>query len=367
MKRAGYTTAVIGKWGLGGPGSSGEPNRMGFDHFFGFLCQRLAHNYYPPHLWRNGRKVPLDNPLFSAHQKLPDGADPNDAKSYAAYSGRQYAPDLMADEAEAFIRAHRDGPFFLNLTFTNPHVALQVPEDSLAEYLGAFPEKPYTGSDGYLPHRAPRAAYAAMITRLDSYVGRMSALLRELGIEERTLVIFSSDNGPTFPTGGVDTAFFESSGGLRGAKRDVFEGGIRVPFIARWPGRIRPGTVSDVPCAFWDLVPTFAELGGTTAPPKLDGVSLLPVLTGRPGSRLNRQYLYWEFSGHQAVQLTGRTGGPRWKGIRLAKSPATELYDLAADPAEQRNVAAGHPEVVARIEEIFRTGRTESALFPLGR
>ncbi len=367
LKRAGYTTAMIGKWGLGGPGSTGEPNRVGFDYFYGYLCQRLAHNYYPPHLWRNREKVPLDNPLIPAHQRLPENADPNDPKSYAAYSGRQYAPDLLAEDALSFIRANRNRPFFLNLTLTNPHVALQVPEDSLAEYLGAFPETPYTGKNGYLPHRTPRAAYAAMITRLDSYIGRVLALLNELKLEDRTVVIFASDNGPTFPTGGADTVFFESAGGLRGMKRDVYEGGLRVPLIARWPGRIQAGAVSDVPCAFWDMLPTFAELGGARTPGGLDGVSLVPLLTGRRGAAPDRPYLYWEFSGHQAVQLVGQGAGPRWKGVRLQNAPATELYDLAVDPAERNDVAAAHRDVVGKVEEIFRTGRTESELFPLKR
>ena len=279
-------------------------------------------------------------------------------KSYAAYAGRQYAPDLMAEEALAFIRRNRERPFFLNLTFTIPHAALQVPEDSLAEYLGAFPETPYKGEKGYLPHRAPRAAYAAMVTRFDGYIGRVMALLRELNLDGDTIVMFTSDNGPTF-NGGTDSAFFESAGGLRGLKQDVYEGGIRVPFAARWPGRIPAGRVSSLPCAFWDMMPTFAELGGAATPKGLDGVSLVPTLEGRPNAQQTRPYLYWEFAGHQAVRMGD------WKGVRLRKATATELYDLAADPGEKANVASAHSDVVARIEEIFRTGRTESELFPL--
>ncbi len=360
LKQAGYATGLIGKWGLGGPGSTGEPNRMGFDHFYGYLCQRIAHNYYPSYLWRNREKVPLENAYFYPHQKLPAEADPLDVKSYAAYSGKQYAPDLMAEEALAFIRRNRERPFFLNLTFTVPHAALQVPEDSLAEYLGAFPETPYKGEKGYLPHRAPRAAYAAMVTRFDGYVGRVMALLRELKLDGDTIVMFTSDNGPTF-NGGTDSAFFESADGLRGLKQDVYEGGIRVPFVARWPGHIPAGRVSGLPCAFWDMMPTCAELGGAAAPRGLDGVSLVPTLEGRPDAQQKRPYLYWEFAGHQAVRLGD------WKGVRLRKATATELYDLAADPGEQANVASAHRDVVGRIEEIFRTGRTESELFPLKR
>ena len=359
LKQVGYTTGLIGKWGLGGPGSTGEPNRMGFDYFYGYLCQRIAHNYYPSYLWRNREKVPLENASFDPHQTLPADVDPLDVKSYAAYSGKQYAPDVMAEEALAFIRRNRGRPFFLNLAFTIPHAALQVPEESLAEYLGVFPETPYKGENGYLPHRAPRAAYAAMITRFDGYVGRVTALLRELKLENDTVVMFTSDNGPTFPTGGVDPAFFESADGLRGLKRDVYEGGIRVPFIARWPGRVPAGRVSALPCAFWDMMPTFAELGGAAAPKGLDGVSLVPTLEGRPNAQPKRPYLYWEFAGDQAVRLGD------WKGVRLRKATATELYDLATDPGEKANVASAHPDVVVRIEEIFRTGRTESELFPL--
>ena len=360
LSQAGYATGAIGKWGLGGPGSTGEPGRMGFDHFFGCLCQRIAHNHYPSYLWRNREKVPLDNVYLYPHETLPADAKPADAASYAKYIGKQYAGDLFADEALGFIRRHRDHPFFLYLTFTIPHAALQVPEDSLAEYLGAFPETPYTGAKGYLPHRAPRAAYAAMVTRMDRHIGRVMTLLRELGIDDNTIVMFASDNGPTF-NGGTDSAFFESAGVLRGLKQDVYEGGIRVPFIARWPGRIPAGAVSAHPSAFWDLMPTFAELAGAKTPTPTDGVSLVPTLMGRPAAQRAHAYLYWEFAGHQAVRMGD------WKAVRLKGSPATELYDLAADPSERTNVAASHRDLVARAEETFRTGRTESALFPLAR
>jgi arylsulfatase len=235
-----------------------------------------------------------------------------------------------------------------------------VPEDSLAEYLGAFPETPYRGDKGYLPHRAPRAAYAAMVTRFDGYIGGVMALVRELKLDADTIVIFTSDNGPTF-NGGTDSVFFESAGGLRGLKQDVYEGGIRVPFVARWPGHIPAGRVSSLPCAFWDMLPTLAELGGATTPGGLDGVSLVPTLEGRPNAQQKRPYLYWEFAGQQAVRLGD------WKGVRLPKTTVTELYDLAADRGEKRNVASAHTDVVAHIEEIFRSGRTESGVFPLKR
>lgn len=363
MQRAGYATAAMGKWGLGGPGSEGAPDRQGFDHFYGYLCQRIAHNYYPPWLWRDDEKDVLDNEYFFPHQALPEGADPNDPASYAQYSGNEYAPDLIATEALDFIRGHRDTPFFLYLPFTVPHVALQVPEDSLAEYDGAFPETPYisrgqTGS-GYLPHRTPHAAYAAMITRMDRDIGRILALVEELGLDEDTAVFFTSDNGPSW-VGGADPDFFESRGPLRGRKAQVYEGGIRVPLIARWPGRIAAGTVSDLPGAFWDFLPTFADMAGAATPAGLDGVSLLPTLLGHE-DQTPHDYLYWEFGNQQVVRLGD------WKGIRPPRSLTIELYDLAGDIGETTDVATSHPDVVARIAGIMESGRTDSELFPLRR
>jgi arylsulfatase A len=358
LQAAGYRTAAIGKWGLGGPGSTGEPNAQGFDHFFGYLCQRVAHNHYPSYLWRNREKVPLANEYVYPHEKLPADLDADDPKSYAKYTGTQYAGDLMADEALAFIREHRERPFFLYLAPTIPHAALQVPEDSLAEYLGKFPETPYKGEKSYLPQRAPRAAYAAMVTRMDGYVGRILALLKELDLDGDTVVMFSSDNGPTF-NGGTDSAFFESAAGLRGLKQDVYEGGIRVPLVARWPGRVPAGSTSAFSSAFWDMLPTFADMAGATPARATDGVSLVPALTGQQPK--DRDHLYWEFEGRQAVRMG------RWKAVRLKPGGATELYDLEADPAETRDIAAAHPDAVRRAEQIFTAGRTESELFPLVR
>jgi len=358
LKRAGYATAAVGKWGLGGPGSTGEPNRLGFDLFFGFLCQRIAHNHYPPYLWRNTTKVPFDNPGIYPHEKLPADKDPNAAASYARYGGKQYALDVMGEEARAFVRDNKERPFFLYFAPTISHAALQVPEDSLAEYAGAFPETPYLGDKGYLPHRAPRAAYAAMVTRLDREVGRLMQLVHDLGLDRDTLIIFTSDNGPTF-NGGTDSAFFESAGPLRGLKTMVYEGGIRVPMVARWPGRIPAGIVSAHPSAFEDYMPTFAAVAGVAPPTGSDGLSMLATLEGRASAQRPRDFLYWEFQGRQAVRLGA------WKGIRNAINGAFELYDLDTDMGEQRNVASSHRDVVSRIETIMRTARTESALFPL--
>ena len=356
---AGYTTGAIGKWGLGGPGTEGEPNEHGFDYFFGYMDQKQAHNYYPTHLWRNGQRVALNNPYFKPHQKL-SGA-PDDPASYASFKGQEYSLDVMADDALRWIREqHGQGkPFFLYLPFTIPHLALQVPDSALRQYEGAFDERPYLGDKSYLPHPRPFSAYAAMISQMDAHIGRVMSLLRELGIDDRTLVMFSSDNGATY-TGGVDAAFFQSVGELRGLKGSVYEGGIRVPLIARWPRRIPPGATSDAVTAFWDMLPTFAELIGVRAPAGLDGMSFMPQLLGAAAAA-DRPALYWEYhglwKGAQAVRLG------RWKGVRLGghdrADASIELYDLAADPSESRDVASAHPEVVAKVRAVMRA-RTPS-------
>ncbi len=357
LQERGYVTAAIGKWGLGGPGSTGVPNEQGFDFFYGYLDQKQAHNYYPTHLWRNDEWEALDNPYFSPHQRFE--GDPADPASYARYGARDYAQDLMAAEALRFIREHEDEPFFLYLPFPIPHLALQVPDSALAVYDGAWEEAPYLGDRGYLPHPRPLSAYAAMITRMDEQIGDILALLDELGLAESTLVMFTSDNGTTY-TGGVDAAFFESTAGLRGLKGSVYEGGIRVPFIARWPGKIEAGSVSEHVSAFWDMVPTLAELSGAEAPDDIDGVSFLPTLLGT-GAQAEHEALYWEYhglwDGAQAVRIDD------WKGVRLGghtnPEAPIELYDLATDRGETTDVAAEHLEVVARIRTVMES-RTPS-------
>ena len=354
LQDAGYTTAVIGKWGLGGRETLGQPRFQGFDYFFGYLDQQLAHNYYPTHLWRNGQRVPLDNEYFSPHQTF-DGEDPNDPGEYDKYKGGEYSLDVMADDALRFLDEHQDEPFFLYVPFPIPHLALQVPDSSLVEYEGAFDESPYSGEPSYLPHYRPLSAYAAMITRMDAHIGRLLQRLEELGLADNTLVMFSSDNGATY-TGGVDAEFFESSGGLRGLKGSVYEGGIRVPMIARWPGRIEAATVSDHVSAFWDMMPTFAQVAGVEAPQGIDGLSLLPTLLGEDGQE-QHESLYWEYHGLWNGAQAVRVG--RWKGVRLgghldAEAPI-ELYDLAVDPGETTDVAAANPDVVARIREVMES------------
>lgn len=359
LKERGYATALVGKWGLGGPGSVGQPNRHGFDLFFGYLDQKQAHNFYPTHLWRNETRFPLKNEFFLPHQKLE--GDPGDPKSYEKYKGSEYSVDAMTREALGFVRANKDRRFFLYFAPTLPHLALQVPDSALAQYAGKLPDAPYNGAKGYLPHQTPRAAYAAMITYLDTAVGQLLDTLAETGIDRRTIVIFTSDNGATFDIGGADTKFFDSFGDLRGTKTDVYEGGIRVPMIARWPSRIPGGATSAHVGANWDMWATFAELAGGPAPESTDGISIVPTLLRR-GSQKQHEALYWEFHSKGSAQAV-RMG--RWKGVRenIAKEPAAAiaLYDLDRDPTESDDVSAGHPDVVKRIEQVMRQ-RTPAVL-----
>lgn len=347
LRPRGYATAAIGKWGLGAAGSSGDPARQGFDRFFGYYCQRHAHNHCPTHLFRDGVRVELPgNTATPPNGLVAEGV---------------YAPDLFREEAIGFIRQHADRPFFLLFATTVPHAALQVPEESLGEYRGAFEDPPYVreaGRDrGYLAHPTPRAAYAAMFTRLDRDIGAILAEIDALGLARDTIVVFTSDNGPTF-NGGTDSAFFASSAGRRGLKCELYEGGIRVPLLVRWPGRISAGSLGHDVVAAWDLLPTIAAACGVdraTWPTTLDGVDLGPVLLGM-GPLPGRDHLYWEYhagGGWQAVRIG------RWKGVRRkvtgrADAPI-ELYDLEHDAAEHNDVAAQHPEIVARMEAIMRS------------
>lgn len=347
LQAAGYATACIGKWGLGGPGSTGAPTAQGFDHFFGYLCQRQAHNFYPTHLWNDDERVELEGNVWKN------------------LTGPHYAHDLMTEDALRWIGERDDEPFFLLLTYTIPHLALQVPEDSLEPYLGAWDDPPYEGGKGYLPHPTPRAAYAGMVSRMDRDVGSLLDLLAERGLDDDTLVMFTSDNGATYDIGGADTPFFRSNADLRGAKGSVYEGGLRVPLIARWPGRVPAGEVSDAVGAFWDLMPTLLEAAGLDATAKvLDGESLLPVLLGAAPAR--ERTLYWEFPGYGSQQAL-RDGD--WSLVRrdLAHSDrtTTELFDLAADPAQEHDLAAEHPELVERMLARMAEEHRPSSEFPL--
>jgi arylsulfatase A-like enzyme len=358
LQRAGYATGVIGKWGLGGPASTGLPSKQGFDFFYGYLDQKQAHNHYPTHLWKRTDQGmvwdTLSNDYFFPHQRLD--SVPQDHSAYTQYQGADYAPDLMHEKSLDYIRKRQKEPFFLYLAYTIPHVSLQVPDAELSQY--DFEDAPYLGQAGYLPHPQPLEAYAGMISRMDRYVGEVVDLLDDLGLAENTLLIFTSDNGPTY-AGGVDYAFFDSNGPLRGLKGSTYEGGIRVPFVARWPGRIAPGTTSDQIGALWDVLPTLAEVTGATPPDRLDGVSLLPaMLEEEPLSE--RPPLYWEYFGLCEGQQALRMG--RWKAVRFGvhanQEAQVELYDLEIDPGEQHNVAAQHPEVVRRLWQQMQQAHT---------
>lgn len=372
LKRLGYATGAFGKWGLGGPGSEGEPLKQGFDRFFGYNCQGVAHNYYPTYLWDNDRRVALNNPEFSAYHRLPAGVDPTSRASYAGYSGKEYAPDLIMEQARRFVRENKDRPFFLYVPTTVPHLALQVPEDSLAEYLGKWPDPPYPGGRGYLPHFAPRAAYAAMITRLDREVGRLVDLVRELGLDERTIFVFTSDNGPLYDQlGGTDSAFFRSAGPLRGFKGSLYEGGVREPMIIRWRSHIAAGTTCDRVTGFEDWLPTLLELAGAGAaiPRGIDGISFAPALRGQ--KQPERPFLYREFPSYGGQQSV-RVGD--WVAVRQTLKPRgkkaqpnlrIELYDLEQDVGQQHDVAAQHPDIVARMERLMHEQHAPSPEFPL--
>ena len=354
LKKAGYTTAAFGKWGLGPVGSYGDPNKQGFDQFYGYNCQSMAHRYYPDHLWDNQKKI-----ILEANQNL-------------RYN-KEYAPDLIQKKALEFVDS-KDGkqPFFLFLPYILPHAELIVPEDSIFQYYkGKFEEQPYKGLDygpdakdgGYASQQYPHAAFAAMVSRLDLYVGQILDKLKEKGLDKNTLVIFTSDNGPHVE-GGADPVFFHSSAGFKGVKRDLYEGGIREPFAARWPGVINPGTKNDHIGAFWDILPTFAELAGTKLISQTDGISFVPSIRGK-GVQKKHNHLYWEFheqGGRQAV----RQGN--WKAVRLnaaghANAPV-ELYDLAKDPGERINVAGKFPVKAKELGHIMNRSHTESAIFP---
>lgn len=359
LQRAGYATACVGKWGLGGPETTGHPNRQGFDLFFGYLCQRQAHNHYPTHLWRNEERVELENEWFASHQEID--APPASVATYQQrYAGADYAPDRMVDVALQFIRENHERPFFLLYASPIPHVALQALPEDVAAYPAEWDDGPYLGQRGYLPHPSPRRAYAAMVSRLDFEVGLIVNQLEQLGLGDDTLLVFTSDNGPTY-NGGTDSAFFESTAGLRGTKGTVWEGGLRVPTFARLPGRIPPGTTSDVPSGFQDWLPTLLELAGVDATEHGDGQSLVGVLTGSD-AELPERDLYWEYRNQQAL-LRGR-----WKAVRprLGRGDTTvELYDLANDPREERDVRADHPDRVRELERALDEAHEPSTDFPL--
>jgi arylsulfatase A-like enzyme len=369
FQKAGYATGAMGKWGLGPVGSTGDPNRKGFDLFFGYNCQAVAHSHYPPHLWRNSEKVSINTRPVPGHAKRPEGD-----VGLEDWIGETHAPRLMVGEAEKFIAANATRPFFLYLPFIEPHVAMHPPRESVERFPVEWDREVYRGANGYLPHPRPRAAYAAMIHDLDDHVGRVLAALDRAGVADRTLVIFTSDNGathearadPRFHVGGADPKFFNSTAGLRGYKGSVYEGGIRVPMIARLPGRIAAGVVNDTPGYFADWFPTLCEAAGLKEPGGLDGESLWPVLRGGWKRTVRRKPMLWVFPENEG-QVAVRLG--RFKLVRQrlkTKSPgAWEVYDLYKDRAEARDIAASHSGLIRQAEEVLRREVGENRVFPL--
>ena len=364
LQSAGYKTGVVGKWGLGAPHTVGVPNKQGFDYFFGYNCQRQAHTYYPVHLWENDRRVYLDNDTVAPHTVLNEGDDPYDMNSYAPFELNDYAPDLMIDAITEFVEENNDTPFFLYWATPIPHVPLQAPREWVDYYVDKFgDEVPYLGGNGYFPHRYPRAAYAAMVSYLDHNVGILVQQLKDLGIYDNTLIIFTSDNGPSF-NGGTDSQWFESGGPFRSergyGKAFLHEGGIRVPMIASWPGVISPGSVTDHISVFYDIMPTFTEIAGIDVPEFTSGTSFLPTLKGEKQSQ--PEFLYWEFpasGGQMAVRVEN------YKALRKDMHDGNlewELYDLNSDPRELFNIAHMYPEVIERVEDIVARERTAPAV-----
>lgn len=334
LKQAGYRTGVFGKWGLGNAGDSGVPNEQGFDEFLGYLAHVHAHNYSTDHLWKNRDQFWLQKNFGRRMEEYP--------------------PDLFTEHAIRFVEQNKTQPFFIYLAYTIPHA-----NNELGNAAGNGMEVPSDAPYSAMEWPQTERNFAAMITRMDDRVGKLMAALKQAGIDENTLVFFASDNGPHLE-GGHKPEFFDSNGPLRGTKRDLYEGGIRVPMIVRWPARIKPGQVSSHVWAFWDFLPTAAAAAGAAVPAGIDGVSVLPAFTGETAS--SHEYFYWEF--HEGgFKQAARIGD--WKGVRLGKNLPLELYDLKADLGETTDLAAKYPKAVEKIEQILTTCRTESKEFPV--
>ncbi|WP_406684706.1 arylsulfatase [Seonamhaeicola sp. MEBiC1930] len=355
LKKAGYATGAFGKWGLGFPGSDGDPLNQGFDTFFGYNCQRQGHHYYPYHLWSN-----KDSIMLQENSGLKKGL---------------YAPDLIHKKTLEYIESNKNQPFFLYVPSIIPHAELAAPKEELKKYSGKYlPEKSYKGLDSGKGYRRGKyesqaechAAFVAMIKLLDKQVGEIVSKVEELGLSDNTIIVFTSDNGP-HKEGGADPEYFDSNGELKGFKRDLYEGGIRVPMIASWPGYIKSNTTSNHISAFWDVFPTFSELAGLEVPKNLDGISFLPELMGNNNNQKKHNYLYWEFherGGRQAVRMGD------WKAVRynVLKNPEAplELYNLSNDIGEKNNLSEKHPEIAGEMKLIMTEARTHSEIFTFG-
>jgi uncharacterized sulfatase len=347
LKGVGYETAVLGKWGLGEPtkNAQGLPSSKGFDFFYGYLTHGHAHNYYPNYLWRN-----------ETHEKLPNVLSTDPAhKGLVSEKKVVYSHDLIASESLKFIRQRNDQPFFLYLCYTIPHANNEAGNEGM--------EVPDYGDYADKEWPNPEKGKAAMISRMDADVGRLLALLKELRIDDDTLVMFSSDNGPPATEGGRQPEFNDSNGPLRGYKGDLYEGGIRVPFITRWPAHINSGTTSDATITFADVLPTLAGVAGVNSPANIDGIDFGPTLFGSDQPELNDRFMYWEFGKIGVYTQAARRNN--WKVVRDLEKNSLELYDLATDLGETRNVAAEHPDVVATFDDYFETARSDSKLWPV--
>lgn len=370
MKQAGYSTAMIGKWGLGGPTSNSKPTDMGFDYFYGYLCQRMAQCYFPPYLYNNEVREYTSNPEMELGDRLDAGADPYDSRSYEKFKGETYSPDAVYSKVEQFVKANVDNEFFLMWTTTIPHSALTAPDEWVAKYVAKFgDEEPVYRGKGYFPTRYPKATYAAMISYLDYQIGSLVELLKAKGLYDNTIIMVTSDNGPTH-NAYTNTDWFDCAHPFRSCKgwtkRSLHEGGIRMPFIVAWGDKLQPA-VSDYIGYFPDVMPTLCDIAGVE-PPQTDGISFLPTLRGRRQPK--HDYLYWEFPKFK--------GGNGWLSVRMGRWKALvedvadgntqmQLYDITTDVREETDLAADYPEVVASMWRAIKESHTdvENPLFRL--
>lgn len=368
FQKAGYATGAIGKWGLGPAGSTGDPNKHGFDLFYGYNCQAVAHSYYPRFLWKNDKQIEINPIPIPGHAKQPEG----EVKA-EKWIGDNYAPDLMLKEALGFIASNKSKQFFLYLAFVEPHVAMHPPLDRLDEYPESWDSKPYRGECAYLPHPRPRAAYAAMISDLDRHVGRVREALEKAGILDETLIVFTSDNGTTHPgakgsdfhIGGCDADFFNSTRGLNGFKGSVLEGGLRVPTLVRLPGKVKAGATDDTPGYFPDWFPTLCAATGLETPDGLDGTNLWPAITatGKPERAKPMLWVYPEYGGQVAVRF-GDFKVLR-QGLKTKRPGPWQIFNIASDPAESKDLAADHPELIEEAVELLKREISANPIFPL--